>query len=426
MTRTAAIPRRLRSRTGSVYLFALGACGLVVVAGVTAIRIARVGLSTQALFRDADLAGREADAAMHLFAQMVTDDPSGVVWRADTRHQLKIIELTGPTNTGSPAQVRVDFSDPADDDLSDDPTGRVRASVVATVGDVQRFRDFEVEPVLTNLACLSHTLIYESIAVDAGKSLWSSGTQAVVSGGATSPRLLNVNAVKRSTGVDLSGVDALASPSAMFLPTVDSIVVAFRNLGASEVKLTGNLSFSNELISPTRFTAGTPNPQGLYIIDANGYSVEFVNSRVCASIIIINTSKFPGVKLDNSVSMAPATPGLPTLVVLGSLEISHDAIDLTEASAGRNLNPSGAPYLGETDVDALDSYPSIVHGLVYVEGDAMVSAPATMHGQLFVSGFLEVADNFILRSDLIETTNPVPGFSMPTAMRLVPESVTGN
>jgi hypothetical protein len=425
MTRVARISHAARARRGSVYLFALGACGLVVVAGVTAVRISRVGLSSQAISRDADRASREADAAMHLVAQMVTDDPSGVVWRADAQHLVKIDDLTG-ASAGSIAQTQITFTDPVDNDLRDDATEQVRASVVAVVGDVQRSREFEVQPVVTNLACLSHTLIFETIDVLAGKTLRFAGTQAVVTGGPAAPRVLNSAAVKKSRGIDVSGVDSVASPSAVFLPTVDSIIAAFRNRGASEVTLSANLTLDKELISPNRFTPGSTNPQGLYIINANGHRVVIRDSRIDASLVIYNAANAQGVKLEGAIAMEPAFAGLPSLVVGGDVEMEQTSADLLESSAARNLNPSGAPYLGATDADTLDSYPSLINGLVYVDGSLNVSGSVTILGQLFVSGELKVNEQLIIRPDPIETANPVPGFSMPTAMRLVPESVSGN
>jgi hypothetical protein len=409
-----------------VYLFALGACGLVVVAGVTAVRIARVGLASQAVSRDADRASREADAAMHLIAQMVTDDPSGVVWRANAQHIVNIDDFTGATAGGSIARTKVTFSDPVDNDLSDDPTDRVRASVVATVGDVQRSRELEVQPVVTNFACLSYTLISAHIEVLAGKALHHSGTQATVTGGPVAPLVLKADKIKKSTGADVSGATSVASANDLFLPTTDSVLDAFRKRGASEVTLSANLTLDKELISPSRFTPGSTNAQGLYIINANGRSVVIRNSRIDASLLIYNAPKNNGITLEGSLAMQPAFAGLPTLVVAGDVEMAQESADLLESDAGRNLNPSGAPYLGGIDNDTLDAYPSLINGLVYVDGDLKVTGTATIHGQVFVSGALKIKEQLIVRSDLIETASPVLGFSMPTGMRLIPESVTGN
>jgi hypothetical protein len=238
--------------------------------------------------------------------------------------------------------------------------------------------------------------------------------------------VLNSAAVKKSRGIDLSGVDAVASPSAVFLPTVDSIIAAFRNRGASEVTLSANLTLDKELISPNRFTPGSTNPQGLYIINANGHRVVIRDSRIDASLVIYNAAKSQGIKLEGAIAMEPAFAGLPSLVVGGDVEMEQTSADLLESSAARNLNPSGAPYLGATDADTLDSYPSLINGLVYVDGSLNVSGSVTILGQLFVSGELKVNEQLIIRPDPIETANAVPGFSMPTAMRLVPESVSGN
>jgi hypothetical protein len=418
--------QRQPNRRGSIYLFALSACGLVVVAGVTAVRIARVNLSSQATARDADLASREADAAMNLLAEIVTNDPSGVVWRADSRYYANITELTGPDNTGEAARIRIECNDPVDADLRDDVSERFRATITATVDEVQRTREFELEPVLANLSCLSHTLIYGSVSVREGKSFQFGGTQANVVGGSRSPTVLNTAAVKRSTRVDVSSTDTVTSSADLFLPNYDSILTAFRNRGATEVSLSADLSLDKELISPNRFSLGTTNAQGLYIINANGHHVVIQNTRIAASVIIYNVDKTLGVHIESSVTMEPAFPGFPTLVVGGNVEMAQASADLTEADAARNLNPTGATYLGSTDTDTLDAYPSIISGLVYVDGNLTVSGRATIHGQLFVSGSLSVQEQLIVRSDPVETTSPVLGFSMPTGMRLVTASVSGN
>ncbi len=430
MTRNRAIDASKHRSRGTVYLFALGACSLVMVAGVTAVRIAGVGLSSQAVSRDAELAGREADATMHLMAELLLNDPSGAVWREDSRYQLSISGLSGPARTGATANVRIEIVDPVDGELRDDPTERLQISAVAVVGDVQRTREFQIEPVVTNLTCLSYTLLYGSVVVLPGKTLHYNGSQATIGAGqVTSPRMLNSAAIRKATGVNLPPeivADSVASSNQLFVPTTDSIVAAFRARGASEVTLSADLTLDNELVSPSRFSLGVPNAEGLYIIDANGFNVVIKDSRIRASLVIIDANKQDGVHLQNSVTMEPAFAGLPTLVVSGDLVMEQSSGDLLETTAARNLNPVGAPYMESTDADTADAYPSLIRGVVYVDGALTVGGKATIHGQLFVSSALNVHEELILRSDLIETHSPVPGFSMPTAMRLVPESVTGN
>ena len=46
---------------------------------------------------------------------------------------------------------------------------------------------------------------------------------------------------------------------------------------------------------------------------------------------------------------------------------------LSEATQGTNSNPPRTPYERVNNTDTLDSYPSLMKGLVYVSGDVDVS-----------------------------------------------------
>jgi hypothetical protein len=421
-------------RRGSVYLFALGACTLVVVAGVTAIRVARGNVISQGVLRDADRASREADAAMQLLTAVLSDDPSGVTWRKEPRFGWELGSLSGAADAGAATTLKITLTDPSDNNLADNQTGRVKAVAIAVSGDVQRTREFLIDPVVANLTCLRYSLIYGSAILGSSKVFQIAGEQArITSAQVNEPRILRIVELGRYTNWDVSAIagnaNYVSSADSLFLPSVDSIIAAFRRNGATDVQLTANLTIDKALISPQSFSLGPANSEGLYLINANGFNVTIRDSRIVASLVIYGLGTKGVLEMSNAVACEPALPGFPTLIVDGTVVMKQKQDDLDEADIKRNLNPIGAPYLNATDSDSTDLYPSMLRGLVYVRGNMEVSgaeAMAMIHGQLFVTGALEVKERFVLRPNLIESTQPIIGFSMPAAVSIVQGSVTGN
>jgi len=59
------------------------------------------------------------------------------------------------------------------------------------------------------------------------------------------------------------------------------------------------------------------------------------------------------------------------------LKNSLTGLPLGGAKGGSNFNPTGTPYENSVDTDTLDTYPSVIKGLVYVSGQLTIPATAT-------------------------------------------------
>ncbi|GEM_PF-1378724 len=416
-----------RRRAGSAYLFALSTSLLVVVAGVTAVRLSGITVKTQRVFADGDRATREATAAMEAVTQMIASDPSGIYWREAEAFDSTVAGYTGVNN----ALVSLQIVDPVDNEINFDPTDVIQVNVTATVGEVRRVRSFQLQPLLTLAKCLDYTLVSQAVLEKSGKQLYLTGTQTTINASdILTPALIDEPFASASTGIDyrtlaLTGT-AVTDPAQLFLPTFDSLLAAYRAAGGTEVTLSANTLLSKQVFSPASNPLGPVNPRGIYIIDAGGRTLSFSDCRIVGTLVIHNHAPSTNLLFDRSMFAEPATAGLPTLVMQGDIDMTLEKIDLSELAQNINFNPAGAAYLGQSDSDTSDIYPSMIRGLIYVDGDLNVIKNCTIQGQLFVTGEINVLEDLILRKDRIETTTPPPGFAFPSAMQLVAGSISGN
>jgi hypothetical protein len=405
----------------------MGACTLVVVAGVTAIRVSRVGLATQVVAADGDHATREAEAASQAVTEMLVDDPGGVIWRANPTWDTSASGYAG--TAGGAVEIRL--SDPLDSDLSDSTLEPVLVEIGATVGDVRREREFRLEPVLTRLRCLDYAMVMQTLAVGTGKKFYLSGTQATIaSTDVVSPVYYNASAAIAATAIDTTSnpraIDSVSSASRLFLPTGDSLARTYASLAGATISLAADTTIDGQLFSPSHNPLGATNPRGIYVIDANRFQLRIRNSRLLGTLVVYDVAVSKPVRVESSVLAEPAEPGLPTIIIAGDTDMGQFTTDLSEATQTRNFNPTGAAYLGIADADTTDVYPSMLRGIVYIGGDLHVTGNATVHGQLFVTGKISVSDHLRVQQALMQADQLPPGFVMPTAMSLVDGSIEGN
>jgi hypothetical protein len=175
---------------------------------------------------------------------------------------------------------------------------------------------------------------------------------------------------------------------------------------------------------------GTPNPEGIYKIDCGGQQLTIDRSCILGTLLLINPGPNSGVT-DGPIHWAPAVAGYPALLVdadnPSALQFSIRSSNqvLSEADQRVNYNPAGAPHeqFG-SDTELNDIYPSVIRGMVAVEGDFAFQNRPYLLGQLLVgrsitnsTGELDVeyqADSLL---------NPPPGFLAPYTHSRRPGSV---
>ncbi len=174
-----------------------------------------------------------------------------------------------------------------------------------------------------------------------------------------------------------------------------------------------------QVLSPTvNSLGGGTNPEGIYKIDCGGQRLTIERSRIVGTLLLINPGPNSGIA-DGPINWTPAVAGYPALLVEAddpsTLQFYIRATNrvLSEAEQLVNFNPAGAPHeqFGSDTNELNDIYPTVIRGLVAVEGDFAFQNQPRLLGQLLVgrsimnsNGELDVeyqADSLL---------NPPPGF----------------
>ncbi|WP_225931807.1 RHS repeat-associated core domain-containing protein [Leptolyngbya sp. 7M] len=167
---------------------------------------------------------------------------------------------------------------------------------------------------------------------------------------------------------------------------------------------------------------GSTNPDGVYVLNSTG-DVTIRDARIHGTLVV----RAPGrmVTLAGSVNLAPARADYPALIVEGNVTIDTSSSPLLEVGVLRNLNPPGAPYMGQTDALLDDAYPSEITGLVHVRGDVAVTGSLFISGGLLVdgpSGNLDLKGSIAVEWSPSMVNQPLMGYA--ASVRMVPVAGT--
>jgi hypothetical protein len=190
---------------------------------------------------------------------------------------------------------------------------------------------------------------------------------------------------------------------------------------ASIPKSQGKTTLEKVVLSPAvnPYGLGVTNPEGIYVIDCLLGNLIIQSVRIVGTLVILD----PGVvTVTGCVNWEPAIANYPSLVVRGNVELAITNIALMEDPAvyNTNFNPPGTPYQGVSDGDKLDSYPSIIKGLVYASGNVTTKTYVTIDGVLVIGGTLTATNNLSLTYRSTFYDNPPPGFGGAPEMVISP------
>ncbi len=207
----------------------------------------------------------------------------------------------------------------------------------------------------------------------------------------------------------------------------------FDDAGLSEASpQAGFLAIHRTVLSPASnpFGSGATNAQGIYVIQCDGNPISIKNSRIVGTLVLVDFDDTQSLvhgsmSWEPSVeSPDPAVTNLPILLADGSLQFDTSAAGLDEALLNVNLNPAGTPYEGAADSEMDDVVPSLLDGMIYVNGDVGVTSSLRLHGALVSSAIATFTG-----ADVIANYNPVyfwynapPGFEGEPAVEVVPGS----
>ncbi len=174
----------------------------------------------------------------------------------------------------------------------------------------------------------------------------------------------------------------------------------------------GNNPFGGKVVSPG----------GMYTISVPGEKLLIRDSRINATLVVTDSSK---VEIGNAVSWEPAGRNYPSLIANASIDDLTSIASLSEGTIGVNLNPASSPYLGSSNTNASDTYPSVIRGPMVSTINILLNGASALSGPVMSSQKITVTSanlNINFPSDMI--LNPPPGFfADPPKMRLITSSV---
>jgi hypothetical protein len=380
---------------------------LVAVMGVSALIAVRVQSREVEGIRATEEAEHLSQAALEIGRLAIRADSS---WR--TRFTSGTWSNALPFGRGTLAWRVVDE---VDSDLANNATDPVRLYGKATVGASVRVTSVVLVPTKTPLPALGMAIHTEGqLHLRAGQSLTvtsaiaSTNTQLRNDGTITG----NVEALTSNSGGTVTGTTTLGvSPKAF---PDSSVITLYTNRGTV---INPGTSIDKRVLSPASNPWGTPDPNGVYVINSAA-DVTIQNSRIVGTLVI----NCPGKKvtIQNQVLMQAGRPDFPVLIVNGNAVLNYNSsgVFLSEASLATNFNPTGTPYLGSVDSDQSDQYPSEIQGLVHITGTLICTNTPLVRGLVLVesaastdavdlSGVVEIAYDPSLY------TNPPEGYYTP-------------
>jgi hypothetical protein len=418
MTRSPFTPRSLPfrstrrfSRRGSVYILVLATATIAAAAALGAVAISQSAQRTTLASSDWNRATLAAESGLELALARINQDSS---WKSS----LTSGTITDVTSVGG-AGARIAFVDEADGNFAtgSDP---VRVYASATVGSSTRVLSVLANQItpqpLDALRCALHAAqpitVNESIKVAGGplSSNTSITVNASIEGSLEAPVITGTGSV-RGFVTSPSPVKPMPSNSHV-QPLINRARSA--NLFGTSPTLTSVLWSTNS--SPLLVT----NSEGLYYITVSpGQNVTIRRLRVRATVII-NLPASSSLTLGEEVLWEPASPTLPSLIVIASpssqITFTGSTSRLSEWSPFGNFNPSSTPYNGVSDSDFSDSYPSELTGVFHILGGSAsvtVNTNTVIRGSLISESPITINDTCTLTGDSSLVASPPTGYTNP-------------
>lgn len=385
------------ARRGSAYVLVLGAAMIVTMIGVGG------AIASRAARKAAQLDSEGAaltHAAMGALRAAAGNAQNSVAWRSASKAAAPL------SLTVDGIAISTTVSDPDDADLSNDLTGRVRFLATATKGQARRLVAMTLEPDDTLSDALSSAIHSNgNITVATGAILMSTGrvsTNGAVTGGTIRADVAAVGAISGT----ISGTQTTLA-SAFTMPS--GLEARYQAIGTTiPLSSFSGRKIDKSVLGPTKNPFGSTNPLGVYVIDCAGNDFEVRDSRLNCTLVLKNCSKLT---LTNSVLWTAPSNDWPLVICSGPIHSDLVAANLSEVTTGTNFNPTNMAYQGATDSDKVDSYPSMLQGIVYSSSDFSInSGVMTLEGAAIFGGEIKLVGSSSLRIRYKCDSAP-PGFA---------------
>ncbi|MCC6428343.1 MAG: hypothetical protein IT435_16170 [Phycisphaerales bacterium] len=394
------------ARRGSIYIIVLSTALTITVLTIGAIWVNRTDAVARIAQRDEAGARRLAYSAVEL---ALANAQNTVYWRTSAAAPLFTDLSLGE------GRVSASVTDPVDGNLSNNLTDSIAITGTGFAGASRQMMKLTASVSDSYLTCLDGG-IHAGGAMTIGSAIVRSATPIGANGNVTATGstvkadVYSAGTINGSTysGAKSPGVTAKVMPPSDVFTQYAGIAttIPYNSLASGRIRRCLLSAASNPY-------GGGTNSRGVYLVDCGNQPLQIFDCRIAATLIVTNCSSL---EVTSSVNWTPSETGLPALLVSGSVRFNMLTLDLMEASFGVNFNPSGNPYLGVTDSDQVDRFPSIIHGLVYASGAIIIDQRLTAIGTIVAGGNVTIGDTAIVSMTRLVTGSP-PCFVM-TAFRI--------
>lgn len=392
------------SRRGGAYVLVLVMAMILTTLGLSAHLIVQQRLKIQQLRSHASEADLIAMSAIDL---AVHDGSSKTDWAASysSAEILPEIAIGGGTAT-------VTYTD-----KSADPRGPKTVRAIAKRSEAVRMLEVDVDPLYDPLPLLSYSIAaatdvgFDQADFYADSSVHCNGDISASSSSITA----DVRANGSITGGTYNG-STNSSASSISLPTYANLSF-YRTAGVTiPISDIPSDTIERVVLSPSSNPYGPTHPDGVYVIDCAGRSLDIRDARIVGTLVLHQAGS--GTRIRDTVSLEKGAAGYPVLIVDGPLEILLAKEDLDESDHGVNFNPVGSPSNGVEDSDQVDTYPTRISGLIYCNNSVSITAPLELAG-LIVARQVRCYDWTLIVHDRSYYDNPPPGFGTVQGYRIV-------
>lgn len=399
---------RAHARRGSAYLLVLVTVTIVTATALSALLVQRVRVRRAELTTDATAARRLAASAIELGLQHITDTPT---WRSTLGSGPWLSNR--PLGAGTVTLTVVGADGMA---LPNGSTQPVTLIAAAKVGNAIQMVELTVQD--TPLPPVAMEVLSYPLAAQGNVLMANKKDLTVTSGPLSTNSRITLTGSSTVIG-DVEAMSRAGTGTITGTATIPSTIKDFPDAGVissyqAQATALGTTGLQDALLSPATNTLGAANANGMYLIQSGGADVTIQNIRLLGTLIV-DTGGRGTVTINNSVLMEAISPDQPVLMVIGDLVLKYDSIAsnrrLDEDSVGMNFNPTGTPYLGQTDTDQTDTYPNTIRGLVHVTGEVVIQSKAEVTGVLITNKAAWIDQNSTLILDRAIASAPPTGYA---------------
>ncbi len=414
---------RSRHHRGSIYVALLCAALIVSVIGLSAlsaVRVRRIGAEGT---NDLAAARFCAQSAIEMGFHWIDDDPG---WRDKWPNGAWAANV--PIGDGT---FTLEGTDPDGLPLNNSTYDPLVLTGTGVKGAARYKLQVKLLPVGGGLTCLevslhaNNDLIFDTALVSGNQIISANNSVTATS----SEIYVDVEAVNAISGGAYGGTRTVGiTPRTMPDPATvfDDYIANGTAINYDDLPApSGSAEIVAVVISPNSNPYGTQqtNPEGIYVIDCMGGDIAIQRCRIVGTLVLLNGGSSSAIM--GEVNWEPAVGNYPALLVGGNMRVQMNGSGtLQEALAGVNYNPPGTPYEDVEDDDIVDTYPSVIKGLVYISGDVVTQSSPVFDGVVVVGNTLSTMSSSVLDLTYQPTflNDPPPGFGGQPLMVLAPAS----